>query len=61
MLIPAFAISPNATDTSSIEKPREPATGAHIWNAYPSCSTEVLLCVAVVAKISQNFPASEAE
>ena len=57
-LIPAFAIVPMATATSSIEKPSAPATGVTYWNVEPMSSTFVFALAAAAAITSASLPAS---
>ena len=57
-LIPALAMSPVATATSSIENPKAPATGAAYLNVSPIMDTFVFAFVDAAARTSAKCPES---
>ena len=57
-LIPAFAINPVATATSSMVYPNAPATGATYWNVSPIIATLVFELEDACARTSAKCPAS---
>ena len=53
-LIPLFAISPMASETSSIEKPSVPAAGAQYLNVSPIIATFVFAFAEAAARTSEK-------